>query len=485
MAEQFDVSYDMVVVGGGGSGLSCAVQAAKDGLTVAVLEKKPELGGNTAFAEGHAAFESVEQDKRGITVTKDQAYRALLDYSHWNAKPALVARYVENADQTVLKMIEEGVVYHDVLVMESDDGLPTWHIPEGEMSGLLTVLKGSIQRLGVEVFLETRATSLITSDTGAVIGVVATDKDGEQVRIGAGAVTLAGGGFGSNAELLAKYTSYSHPEKIFPFGSDCATGDGLLMAEAVGGHPFHKIGTALLGPLMRGKTIISHTNCAGLQPYYWADADGRRFCNEIVALNFGHAGQTIAQQPAGYTWTIIDQATVRHLVEERCEIGMGIYIVAGQKLDTLPAELEADVAAGLTAFKGETLEELAAAIGVDPVGFVGDIAEYNQACATGKDTKFVKQEHLRPVAEGPFYALKMEAGILVTTGGIDIDEYMRVIDAKGEPIVGLYAVGCEAGGLYGESYCMTVNGASAGFALTSGWLAADHAAELIKAGQSA
>jgi fumarate reductase flavoprotein subunit len=485
MAEKFDVSYDMVVVGGGGSGLSCAIQAAKDGLTVAVLEKKPELGGNTAFAEGHASFESVEQVKRGITVTKDQAYEALLDYSHWNAKPALVARYVENADQTVLKMLEEGVVYHDVLVMESDGGLPTWHIPEGEMSGLLNVFKASIQRLGIEVFLETRASSLITSASGAVVGVVATDKDGQEVRIGAGAVALAGGGFGSNAELLAKYTSYSHPEKIFPFGSDCATGDGLLMAEAVGGHPFREIGTSLLGPLMRGKTITSHTNCAGLQPYYWADAKGRRFCNEIVALNFGHAGQTIAQTPDGFIWTVIDQATVRHLVEEKCDIGMGIYIVAGSKLDTLPVELEADVAAGLTAFKSDTLEGLAAQIGVDPAGFVGDIVEYNEACATGKDTKFLKPAHLRPVAEGPFYALKMEVGILVTTGGIDIDEYMRVIDAGGKAIEGLYAVGCDAGGLYGESYCMTVNGASAGFALTSGWLAADHAAELIKAKQPA
>ena len=65
MNTQFDASYDVVVIGGGGSGLSTAVQAARDGLTCAVIEKEATTGGSSAFAEGHAAFESDEQIKRG------------------------------------------------------------------------------------------------------------------------------------------------------------------------------------------------------------------------------------------------------------------------------------------------------------------------------------------------------------------------------------------------------------------------------------
>ncbi len=485
MAEQFDVSYDMVVVGGGGSGLSCAIQAAKDGLSVAVLEKKAELGGNTSYAEGHASFESDEQHKRGLDVPKDEAYRVILDYSHWRAKPSLVARFVENADQTVVKMRDEGVVYEDVFVMKADKGLPTWHIPEGEMGGLVEVLARSVRERGVEVFFETAATELIASD-GVVRGVLATDKDGEDVRIGAGAVVLATGGFGSNAELLAKYTPYSHPESIRPFGSDAATGDGLLMAESAGGRPFSGIGTALLGPLMEGKTISSHSNCAGFQPYFWTNAQGRRFCNEVVGLNFGHAGHTMALTPEGYIWTFLDQAHIRHLVEEGCDTGYGLYVPPEAPLDKLLPELEEDVRRGRTVFTADTLEALAAKIGIDPDTLLAEADRYNQACAAKTDTDFFKPAvYLRPLTEGPFYAFKMTPGILVTTGGIDIDEYMRVIDADSNPITGLYAVGCDAGGLYGESYCMEINGASAGFALTSGWLAADHAAELLKAGQPA
>ncbi len=69
-SDEMDASYDVVVVGGGGSGLSAAVQAARNGLSVALIEKMPVLGGCSAFAEGHAAFGSDEQAKRGINVTQ-------------------------------------------------------------------------------------------------------------------------------------------------------------------------------------------------------------------------------------------------------------------------------------------------------------------------------------------------------------------------------------------------------------------------------
>ena len=73
MAERFDAEYDVVVIGGGISGLSAALQAAKDGLTCALLEKEDKTGGSSAFAEGHAAFESDEPIKRGIKVGKVEA----------------------------------------------------------------------------------------------------------------------------------------------------------------------------------------------------------------------------------------------------------------------------------------------------------------------------------------------------------------------------------------------------------------------------
>ncbi|MCB2177476.1 MAG: FAD-dependent oxidoreductase [Actinomycetales bacterium] len=480
MTQEFDVSYDVVVVGGGGSGLSCAVQAAGHGLSVAVLEKMPQLGGSSAFAEGHAAFESDEQIKRGIDVTKDEAFRAYMDYSHWHADSAIVSRFVDNAATTIVKMRELGAVYEEVIVTAEDQPgeLVTWHIPHGEVAHVLELMEAKARELGVEIYLETPAKEILT-DGGRVIGVVATDSDGEEVRIGAKAVVVGTGGYAKNPAMLDKFSAWDCGAQMINVGGEGNEGDGLQMMFDVGAKEWSSIGTLLLFPIMRGKTVTSHTNAAGFQPYFWVNRDGKRCTNEICGLNFGQAGDIVANLPGSFFWTVIDQTQVDHLVNDGCEVGLGIYVRTGEKLVNLPAELEADIEAGIV-FRGDTVEALAEQIGVDPAVLAAEVDEYNGMCRAGKDTRFYKQKYLLPVENGPFYAIKMEPGIMITMGGIKIDENMQVIDTSGAPIPGLYSVGCDAGGLFGDSYILTVPGSANGFALTSGWLAADHVAAQLK-----
>lgn len=480
MSEQYDVEYDLVVIGGGGSGLSCAVQAGMNGLTVAVLEKMPQLGGSSSFAEGHAAFESDEQEKRGIKVTKDEAFRAYIDYSHWRADAAIVSRFVDNAATTIKKMRDVGAVYEEVIVTAEDqpNELVTWHIPEGEVAHVIDLLAARARGLGAEIYLETAAEKILMAD-GRVAGVVAEDADGEQVRIGAKAVVVGTGGYAANPEMINRFSTWSCGEQMINIGSAGNTGDGLAMMFEVGAVPWENIGTLLLFPFMRDKAITSNTAVAGFQPYLWVNRDGRRCTNEICGLNFGNAGDMMAGLPGSYFWSILDQRQVDHLVHDGCEVGLGIYVRTGEKLVSLPEEIKGDIAAGIVGH-GATIEELAGSIGVDPAVLAAEVAEYNAACHAGVDTKFHKPKYLLPVERGPFYAIKMETGIMVSMGGIKINENMQVISADGKPVPGLYSVGCDAGGLFGESYILTVPGSANGFALTSGWLAADHAAAQIK-----
>jgi len=99
------------------------------------------------------------------------------------------------------------------------------------------------------------------------------------------------------------------------------------------------------------------------------------------------------------------------------------------------------------------------------------------------DGKFHKlARYLIPVEEGPFYAVKMETGIMISMGAMKTDDHWRAIGKDDKPIPGLYVVGCDAGGLWGESYSLPIPGSANGFSLTSGWLAADDIAEQIKKG---
>jgi predicted oxidoreductase len=134
------------------------------------------------------------------------------------------------------------------------------------------------------------------------------------------------------------------------------------------------------------------------------------------------------------------------------------------------------------------MEELAAAIGADPVQLRTTVEAYNGPAARGEDPEFGKgstaynrslgdPEHkpnpcVAPIGEGPYYAVRLEIGDLGTFAGLKTDANAQVLDGEGQPIPGLYAAGNDAASIMGGNY--PGGGITLGPAVTFGYIAARH-----------
>ena len=492
---QFDAEYDLVVIGGGGSGKMAAYIGAKEGgLKVALLEKMEETGGTSRYAEGQTAFNSSEQIARKVPPqhtgtafdhypTYAEGFAAYMDYSHQRANPDVVRMQLYNTAETVDIMKGLGIQYTDVMLYAfyQKNELNTFHRPEGLGEHMQEVLLRATVNAGVDVFTSTPAKKILMED-GKVVGVEALDrKSGTKMSVGAKAVIIASGGFGNNPEMVRRYSwQYRNADFTYQFTPTENTGDGVNMAVHAGAD-LENIGPLMNSPCARGKEPNSHVNGGASQPNLWVNIDGLRFCNEEVAFSFMNAGSSIIKQPECTAYAILDSEQVRYYMEEGSDIGLGDFIEYKQKLTRLLTELEQDVADGL-AWKGDTAEELAEAIGgIDKEQFVKSFNQYNEFCANGEDPLFFKQsDWLRPMRKAPFYAVQMTSSVLVSCGGIRVNGNLQVTDKNYKPIPGLYAVGMDASGLYGDAYNLDVPGTANGFAHASGRVAARHAIATIK-----
>ena len=417
-----DLDTDVVIIGAGGAGMTAAINTAQAGKDVILLEKMPYAGGNTTKATGGMnAAETHYQAEQGIDDSVEQFVEDTMEGGHNINDKDLVTTLAENSAEAIDWLDSIGAPLPKVSFSGGVTNARI-HAPEdgsGVGAYLVTSLLKKMDELDINVMYDTKATSLISKD-GTVTGVKAESRDTEYT-INAKAVILATGGFGNNEDMIVQYRK--DLKGTVTTSAPGITGDGIVMAEDVGAD-LVDIEQIQLHPTVEQKTSMLITESVRGDGAILVNQDGKRFTDELLTRDVVSAAEL--EQPGSYAYIIFDQ----------------------RLRDGLKA-IEKYVSTGITV-QGDTIEELAEKIDVDPATLAETLKNWNQYVADQNDPDFGRTTGMdHDLSQAPFYAIKIAPGIHHTMGGVHIDTDARVIDKDGNPIPGLFAAGEVVGGVHG------------------------------------
>lgn len=433
--DKTDYTYDVVVVGAGGAGLSAAVEAASNGAKVVVLEKTSQIGGNTLVSGGGINIPGTDlQEKHGIEDSVEKYKEDTLKGGDNLGNPELVETLAMNAlsayewlkNDIQMEFIQERVQQF------GGHSVPRACIPVGN-SGyeMMSKLEKVAMEKGVDIFKNTKAEELTKDEAGAVTGVIA-ENNGNKITIKAEkAVVLASGGFGSNLEMREQYNP-NYGKKYKTTCISASSGDGIRLAESMGAELVDMSQIQVYPTCNPITGIISYVANARFDGAVLVNQEGKRFIDDMNRRDVVSNG--ILAQPGEYAYLLwgqeiesVGKMTQLHEKEFNNLMNSGLLVVA------------------------DSLEELAKAAEIDPAQLQETVTKYNEMVVAGEDSELHRGGKLRPIAEGPFYLQKVAPATHHTMGGIKIDTNAQVLNTEGQVIENLFAAGEVTGGVHGSN----------------------------------
>ena len=483
------IETDIVIIGGGISGLAGGARSAQLGLKVIVLEK---TGGFVGHGAHVATVGSYLQRENGIFLDKAQFAREWMRICGSRVDEDLLWIYVNRSEEAFDWLLEQGGENIRPVLFGGNYRGPdfteycgTHFIVRTETSKyrnfgallMCEVLLDTIQKNGGQIFRNTCAVQLEKNNEGRVVSVIAKCEDGEYRRYsGARGVVLATGDIGGDRNMMEHFCPIGTIPKYnssFPPGSN--TGDG------------HKMGRWVGGEFEPGPWAVSlHLTAFAWYCFHFlhVNKQGKRYMNEDTWIQ-AKSIRTLMQKDGEWAFSVFDANWAEDMVRTA-------PIAGGQFSDFMTHEygkpwefykdqvvqsIEKYVEDGLC-FKADTIGELAGKMGVPGENFEKTVARYNENYKNGFDADYGKRKELLTCIEKPpFYALKFGPSMHNVFGGFLTDTSLRVLDKERNPIPGLYATGMVAGGMYGVDYPLLFSGNSHGRCLTFGLVLGEALAE--------
>ena len=443
-------AYDVVVVGFGIAGGCAALEAARAGASVLLLERAAVHGGTSSMSGGHFYLgggtavqratgheDDVEEMVKYLTaVSKEPEPDKIRAYAegsveHFDWLEALGFQFERSyyPEKAVIQPGTQGLMYtgNEKVWPYREQAVPAprgHKVPvPGDTEGtriVMDLLKERLSEAGVEVRYETGASHLVTDEDGRVVGLAWRSFD-ETGYVRAKAVVMAAGGFVMNPDMVAEHTP-ALGSKLFTLGSTYDDGLGIRLGQSVGAQLKHMDEPFITAPIYPPAVLLT-----GIL----VNKHGERF----VAEDSYHSrtSQLVMEQDDSEAYLIIDS---EH--GELTEYGMLVPMIDAY----------------------DTIAELEDALGLPAGSVEKSLGRYNEHAANGEDPDFHKAENFLAVQDkGPWAAFDLRLGKALyagfTLGGIRVDVDGQAQREDGSVIQGLYAAGACASNIAqdGKGYC--------------------------------
>lgn len=442
--------YDVIVVGFGIAGGCAALEAARAGARVLLLERAAVHGGTSSMSGGHFylgggtpvqqatgwADSAEEMYKYLVAVSKEPEHEKIRAYcegsvEHFGWLEALGFEFERSyyPEKAVIQPGTQGLMFtgNEKVwpFLEQAVPAPRGHkVPvPGDTEGtrlVMDLLRARIEEAGVEVRYETGATNLVVSSAGAVVGVSWRHFEESGVVAATGGVVLAAGGFVMNPDMVAAHTP-SLAEKPFTLGSTYDDGLGIRLGASAGAELKHMNEPFITAPFYPPSSLLTGVV---------VNKRGERF----VAEDCYHSrtSQFVMEQEDQAAYLIVDSEHVEY-----------------PDFPLVPL---------IDGF--ETIAELESTLELPPGSVAATLERYNKLAAAGEDLDFHKSsDWLAPQDAGPWAVFDLRLGRAMyagfTLGGIRVTVDGRAQRPDGSVIPGLYAAGACASNIAqnGKGYC--------------------------------